>query len=158
MRNKLLLSILASSLLLSSAACNSTPSVTEVKVEKVAESIPQPGGFSNINNAKLKELIDSGVTLVDIRLEEEWLQTGIVEGSKTITLFTRAGVNPNFQAEFTAVTDPSKPVALICRTGNRTSNASKMIAQQLGYKNVLNVTHGITGWIAEKRPVVSYKK
>ena len=152
------LHIIIISLLLPLAACNAKSNSSSVTT-KVAEPIPQTGGYSNIDNAFLKDLIAKGVTVVDIRRQEEWQQTGIVKGSKTITFFDRTGqINPNFLPEFTAITKPDQPVALICRTGNRTQAASQAIAQQLGYKNVLNVTHGITGWIAEKRPVVKYQK
>ena len=120
--------------------------------------IPQAGGYSNISNAQLQKMIDDGVTVIDIRLEEEWLETGIVEGVTPITFFNAKGqINPQFLPEFTAAVQPDQPVVLICRSGNRTQVASKAIAQQLGYKNVFNVTHGIKGWLAEKRPVVSYK-
>jgi len=140
----------------SSAAVN-TSNKKETVSSKGVEPIPQPGGYSNIDNAKLKELTEQGVLLVDIRLKEEWQQTGIVEGSKTITFFDRTGnINPNFVPEFTALAKPDQPVMLICRTGNRTQAASRAIAEQLGYKNVMNVTNGITGWMAEKRPVSSY--
>ena len=155
------LHIIVISLLLPLAACNaksSSPSATPATT-KAAEPIPQAGGYSNIDNAFLDDLIAKGVTLVDIRLQEEWQQTGIVKGSKTITFFDRMGqINPNFVPEFTAIAKSDQPVALICRTGNRTQAASQAIAQQLGYKNVMNVTHGITSWIAEKRPVVKYQK
>lgn len=120
--------------------------------------IPQPGGYSNISNAQLQQMIDDGVTVIDIRLEEEWRETGIVEGVTPITFFNAKGqVNPQFLPDFTAAVQSDQPVALICRSGNRTQVASKAIAQQLGYKKVFNVTHGIKGWLAEKRPVVSYK-
>ena len=139
----------------SSAAANT--SKKELVNAKGAEPIPQPGGYSNIDNAKLKELVNQGVLLVDIRRKEEWQQTGVVEGSKTITFFDRTGnINPNFVPEFTAIAKPDQPVMLICRTGNRTQAASQAISQQLGYKNVMNVTNGITGWMAERRPVASY--
>ncbi len=159
------LNIAIVSLLLPLAACNAktnsslvTPAASPSTV-KAADPVPQAGGYSNIDNAKLKELIAQGVTLVDIRREEEWQQTGIVKGSKTITFFDNMGrINPNFVPEFTALVKPDQPVALICRTGNRTQVASQAIAQQLGYKNVLNVMHGITGWIAERRPIVKYQK
>jgi rhodanese-related sulfurtransferase len=125
----------------------------------VSAPIPQSGGYSNINNAQLEQLMKKGVTLVDIRRQEEWQQTGIIKGANTITFFTRTGrINPNFMSEFTALVKPNQPVALICRTGNRTRSASQAIAQQLGYKKVYNVAHGITGWIGQKRPVVTYKK
>ncbi|MCK5809749.1 MAG: rhodanese-like domain-containing protein [Cocleimonas sp.] len=125
----------------------------------VSAPIPQSGGYSNINNAQLEQLMKKGVTLVDIRRQEEWQQTGIVKGANAITFFTRTGrINPNFMSEFKALVKPNQPVALICRTGNRTRAASQAIAQQLGYKKVYNVTHGITGWIGQKRPVVPYQK
>lgn len=160
MKNKLSL-ILATSLLLTISACNSTSgggsSSSNPSSAKTAAPIPQAGGYSNIDNAKLQELIKEGVMLVDIRRLEEWQQTGVVKSSKTITFFDNMGrINPNFVPEFTALADPEKPVIFICRTGSRTQAASQAIAQQLGYKKVFNVTHGITGWIAEKRPVVRY--
>ena len=136
---------------------SSSSSLEGSKTAKTGDPIPQAGGYSNIENAKLQELVDHGVLLVDIRRKEEWQQTGIVEGSKTITFFDKTGnINPNFVAEFTTVAKPDQPVMLICRTGNRTQAAGQAIAQQLGYKFVMNVTRGITGWIAEKRPVAKY--
>ena len=146
------------------AGCNSTPSKAKTgdqpqSTTKASAPIPQPGGFSNIDNAKAQALLDQGVPLIDIRREDEWRQTGVIKGSKPITFFDKTGrINPNFVPQFTAIADPEKPVMLICRTGNRTSVASKAIAQQLGYKKVLNVTHGMMGWLSEKRPVVKYKK
>ena len=132
---------------------------TSTTTKTVSAPIPQSGGYSNINNAQLEQLMKKGVTLVDIRLQEEWQQTGIIKGSNTLTFFTRTGrINPNFMPEFTALVKPNQPVAFICRTGNRTRSASQAIAKQLGYKKVYNVTHGITGWIGQKRPVVAYKK
>ena len=120
--------------------------------------IPQAGGYSNISNAQLQKMIDDGVAVIDIRREEEWRETGIVEGVTPITFFNANGqINPQFVPEFTAAVQPEQPVVLICRSGNRTQFASRAIAQQLGYKKVFNVTYGIKGWLAEKRPVVSYK-
>ncbi len=150
--------------LLSLAACNSDANVKTVTANTATQSktvapVLQEGGYHNIDNNKLQALLDKGITLVDIRLPEEWKQTGIIKGSKTITFFERSGrINPNFVPEFTALVKPDQPVALICRTGNRTKAASEAITRQLGYKQVYNVTHGITRWIAEKRPVVKYNK
>ncbi len=149
------------SLVLPLTACNAKPATTSEapNITNAADPIPQAGGYSNIDNAFLDRLIAKGVTVVDIRRQEEWRQTGIIKGSKTITFFDQTGqINPQFLPEFKAIAKPDQPVALICRTGNRTQAASQAIAQQLGYKNVMNVTHGITGWIAEKRSVVKYQK
>ena len=110
--------------------------------------------YTNINNAELAQLLEREVTLVDIRRPEEWKQTGVVAGSNMITLFdSRGRVNPDFVSELQKVSSPDKPVILICRTGNRTHAASTMLVKQLEYQKVYNVTHGITGWIADKRQV-----
>lgn len=135
-----------------------TPTTTETTATPTESPIPQPGGYSNISNTLLQSMLDQGITVIDIRREEEWRETGIIEGVTPITFFQKNGrLNPNFLDSFNAVTSPDKPVALICRSGNRTQAASKAIAQQLGYKEVYNVTYGIKGWLKEKRPVVSYK-
>lgn len=127
------------------------------------DSATSPGGktsagaaslYTNINNTELAKLLGDKVALVDIRRPEEWKQTGVVPGSNMITLFTsRGGVNPDFVSQLQKVSSPDKPVILICRTGNRTRAGSTMLVQQLGYKNVYNVTRGIKGWIGDKREV-----
>jgi len=164
MRLKLLY-VSALGVLLMISSCNAKTdgeSVTQATpsravVTKAADPIPQAGGYSNIDNAKLQELMSQGVKLIDIRLEEEWRQTGIIKDSITLTFFDRTGrINPNFVPELSKLAKKGEKIALICRTGNRTAAASQAIAQQLGYKNVLNVTHGITSWISENRPVVKY--
>ena len=110
--------------------------------------------FTNTSNEELEKLLDQGVTLVDIRLPEEWNQTGIIKGSHTITLFDRNGrVAEDFLPKFSAIAPIDKPVALICRTGNRTRAASEMLVKQLGYKDVYNVTKGITDWVRNGKPV-----
>jgi rhodanese-related sulfurtransferase len=112
--------------------------------------------FKDVSNNELKSLLNDGVTLVDIRRPEEWKQTGIVEGSKKLTFFFASGrVNPNFMPQIEAMVAKDQPVALICRTGNRTRAASEFLAKGMGYTHVYNVKHGITGWIAEKHPVVA---
>ena len=113
--------------------------------------------YTNINNVELQQLIKDGVLIVDIRREEEWKQTGIIENSETITFFDRTGrVSIDFLPKFTAIARKDQPVVLICRSGARTKVASLAIVQQLGYKKVMNVSKGILAWIAEKRPISTY--
>lgn len=112
--------------------------------------------YTNVDNKELQDLLDQGATLIDIRRPEEWKQTGIVEGSQTLTFFFASGrVNPQFIPRVQRLVEKDQPVVLICRTGNRTRAASEFLATELGYANVYNVKHGITGWIAEKYPVVA---
>ena len=70
-------------------ACNSkTEAVVDEKLTSpVSEPQMQAGGYSNISNAQLQELLNQGVILVDIRREEEWQQTGIVKGEQDYYFF-----------------------------------------------------------------------
>lgn len=147
------------SLLLVAACLFSASQTMAEDKSKTTALAKQAGGYSNITNEQLKNFIEDDVLVVDIRREEEWKHTGIIPGSKTITFFDNQGrIDPNFLPNFTAIAKKDQPVILICRTGARTKVASQAIAQQLGYKQVINVTHGIMSWIAEKRPINQYGK
>ena len=110
--------------------------------------------YINIDNDELKTLLAQGVPLYDIRLPEEWRQTGVVEGSRRLTFFdARGGVSPDFLPKFTTVIGKDDPVILICRTGNRTDALARYLIEKLGYTQVYNVRKGITDWIADNNPV-----
>lgn len=110
--------------------------------------------YSNVDNAQLKALLDQGVPLYDIRHPEEWRQTGVVEGSRLLTYVDAKGrVNPELMPRLRAEVLRDAPIALICRTGNRTDALARELAAQ-GHTRIYNVRDGITGWIAGNRPVV----
>ncbi|CAA6805459.1 MAG: Rhodanese [uncultured Thiotrichaceae bacterium] len=130
------------------SACTSTP------VDKGTDSaVPSGKGIVNINNQELQVLMDKNVTLVDIRRPEEW-SLGVIPGSKKVTFFMKDGsINPELIPQLKRVAPTDKPVALICRTGNRTQVGSLMIKTQLGYPTVYNVEKGITHWYSEGRAI-----
>ena len=99
-----------------------------------------------------------GVVVIDIRREEEWRETGIIDGAHTITAFTASGgVHPEFLEKFRAVAPtPDKPVILYCRTGNRTTGLGNALIEQLGFSDVRHLSDGITGWMAEGRETVAH--
>lgn len=110
--------------------------------------------YTNVDNAGLKVLLAQGVPLYDIRRPEEWRQTKVVEGSRTLTYVDSGGrINPEFLPRFTAEVDRNDPVVLICRTGNRTDALARELMER-GYTQVYNVRHGISRWIGEGNPVV----
>ena len=67
---------------------------------------------------------DQNTLLVDIRTPEEWQQTGIVEGALLVTYTDAASfvnaIKPHLQ--------PDQTLALVCRSGNRTSRAARQIS------------------------------
>lgn len=106
----------------------------------------------DIDNAELARLAISGVPVIDIRTEGEWKESGIVPGSKLITLFDEKGrADPAWLEKVKGIAKPDQPVIIICRSGNRTKAASQMLAQQAGYQKVYNVKDGIRGWAKEGR-------
>lgn len=107
----------------------------------------------DIGNAELARLAISGVPVIDIRTEGEWKETGIVPGSRMITLFDEKGRAdaPAWLAKVGEVAKPNQPVIIICRSGNRTKMASQLLTQQGGYAKVYNVKDGIRAWAAEGR-------
>lgn len=87
---------------------------------------------------------DPSVLLVDIRRPEEWQQTGVIDGALLVTYADRdsflAAVRPHLQ--------DGQSLALICRTGNRTSRATRQIAGQLDMP-VIDVAGGMVRVLAE---------
>jgi len=110
----------------------------------------------DIDNAQLDKLSKSGVPVIDIRLQSEWEETGIVSGSKLLTFFDEKGKAdaPAWLEKIKPIAKPNEPVIVICRSGNRTKAVSQFLSQQAGYATVYNVKQGIKGWIAAGGPVV----
>lgn len=110
----------------------------------------------NIDNAELARLTASGVPLIDIRTENEWKSTGVIAGSKLLTFFDERGqANPaQWLEKARAIARPDQPVILICRSGNRTREASRFLSEQAGYKKVYNVSKGVGGWVSEGKTLV----
>ena len=106
----------------------------------------------------LKAAMDEGMIVIDIRREEEWRETGIIEGAHTITAFTADGrLHPEFQQKFfSLVSGPDVPVMLYCRTGNRTTSLGNALIDQIGFSQVSHLTEGIVGWQKNGHPVVAF--
>ena len=74
----------------------------------------------DIDNAQLEKLSKSGVPVIDIRLQSEWEETGIVAGSKLLTFFDAQGRYnaAGWLEKVKPIAKPNEPVIVICRTGN----------------------------------------
>ncbi|MEW5787147.1 MAG: rhodanese-like domain-containing protein [Pseudomonadota bacterium] len=114
-----------------------------------------PPPYTDVDNAGLRQLLQDGVPLYDVRRPEEWRQTGLVGGSRPLTWVDGAGrPTAEFFATFLRDVPRDQPVAVICRTGNRTDQLARELMEKHGYTRVYNVTRGITGWLADGQPVV----
>lgn len=98
------------------------------------------------------------LVLIDIRTPEEWADTGVPEGAIRLDMTGSA-----FEVRLAALKldHPGKPIALICRTGNRSSEMQRKLAAR-GWKELIDVRGGLLGnpkdkgWLAEGLPVKSY--
>ena len=110
-----------------------------------------------IGNFELKSLLQKKIPLIDIRREDEWKSTGIVENSILMTFFDKNGkANTNeWLKELNKIANKNDPVILICRTGRRTGIISKFLSEKVGYRLIYDVTDGITDWIKKGNTVVN---
>ncbi len=81
------------------------------------------------------------IVLVDIRTPEEWAETGLPDVALQNDLYA-----PDFIQNLLAIRDqnPGVPLALICRTGNRSGNATSQL-YQAGLTDVIDVVEGVAG-------------
>ena len=87
-----------------------------------------------------------GAALVDVRTAEEYAQGHL----------TNAVMIDYYSSDFktkAAKLDKGKPVFLYCKAGSR-SNAAANILLEMGFKEVYDLTGGITAWKQSNKPVV----
>ena len=111
-------------------------------------AVTEPLTLGQMNSNELLDAQSKGAVIIDIRREDEWIKTGIIEGAQTITAFSKTGnLNQDFQQKFLSIVPSLKtPVVLYCRTGNRTAKLGNALVSQLGYSNLSHLSKGITGW------------
>jgi rhodanese-related sulfurtransferase len=116
--------------------------------------------LGEVDSQGLQQAQRDGAVLVDIRLPNEWADTGVIEGAHTITAFLPNGrVHPEFLDSFQAVVpSPDIPVMLYCASGGRTSSLGNALIEQLGYTNVSHLSGGIVEWIGMGNETEAYKE
>jgi len=95
--------------------------------------------------------------LIDIRTPKEWRETGVAPNAGRVDFYRGPEVLTRYILQ-EAKGDKNAPIALICRTGNRTAQAQKYL-QGLGFTQVYNVKEGMKGsaagpgWLKRGLPV-----
>jgi len=102
-----------------------------------------------INNEKIKMLLENSVPLIDIRTEGEWHETGVIKSSHLLTFFDKDG-KYDFKKWMIAVEEIANengPVIIMCRSGRRSRIVSNMIIKENSEYLIYHVTNGIKYWI-----------
>lgn len=153
------------------------PALAEERAEERKEPAPSEGADSGQPKGKSQGLRPASwgqmdaptahekamageIILVDIRTPPEWAQTGIGEGALAINMR-----DPEFVKALVVLRqlNPEKPIALICRTGNRSGYVVKALAQQ-GFPGLVDVPEGMAGskagpgWLKRGLPTYPGKK
>jgi rhodanese-related sulfurtransferase len=95
------------------------------------------------------------ITLIDIRTPEEWAKTGSGAGAKRLDMRREDFVDT---LDKILGGDKSRPVALICARGVRSSRLSRALREG-GYTNIIDVPEGMLGsyagpgWLERGLPV-----
>ena len=123
-------------------------------------SVGDPIVLGEVDSQGLQQAQRDGAVLVDIRLPNEWADTGVIQGAHTITAFLPNGrVHPEFLDSFQAVVpSPDIQVMLYCASGGRTSSLGNALIEQLGYTNVSHLSGGIVEWIGMGNETEAYKE
>ncbi len=98
---------------------------------------------SSVDVVDARRRHDAGAVLIDVREPSEWRQ-GHVARARHIPLGSLASR--------LAEVPRDRDVLLICRSGNRSGSAQRLL-QQHGYERVFNVSGGMTAWTRAGLPV-----
>ena len=97
--------------------------------------------------------------LIDIRTQAEWKETGVAKGARRVNMLHPQGAKGFTDQLLSEVKgDRNAAIALICRTGNRSSQVQRYL-QSVGFTQVYNISEGMAGsaagpgWIKRGLPV-----
>ena len=98
------------------------------------------------------------VVVVDVRSPQEWDHTGVPADAEMVTIHQPDGLAGFVAAIEEALgADRSRPIALICARGNRSTRASLALAEA-GFTQIYNIREGMLGngdgpgWLARELP------
>ncbi len=118
-----------------------------------------PAAAQTISAPEAWEAARAGkLTIIDIRTPPEWKQTRVAQGAQLIDMLHPGGP-VGFMNEVLAKVggDKTAPIALICRTGNRTAQVLRYLRAQ-GFTNAVHIPEGMAGsaagpgWLARGLP------
>ncbi len=106
------------------------------------------GAVSTMNvNDFAKKISDTSIVLLDVRTPAEFA-AGHIAGATNIDF-----ESGTFESDIQKL-DKSKSYAVYCRSGNRSGQATALMAKD-GFKTIFNLDGGIINWQSEGNAVVT---
>ena len=111
--------------------------------------------IQEVGSTEVLKMLKRGVPVIDIRRQDEWVETGVIEGSHLMTAFDQNGVvKHDFPESFSRLVQKEQEVVLICHSGGRTFFMTRTLNQKLGYKKLFDANLGIVDWRKKGLPLV----
>lgn len=105
-------------------------------------------GQETLNAPEFKTKIETpDIQLVDIRTPQEFT-LGYIEGAQNVDFY-----NPEFVQTISKL-DKEKPLAIYCKSGNRTKDALKMLEKE-GFKTIYALKGGLLAWEKEGNAILT---
>lgn len=109
----------------------------------------QQNKYQTIKSSEFEKLTkDSTVQILDVRTQDEY-KSGHIKNAINIDIS-----NPQFDRLIDEKINKNHPVAIYCRSGRRSANASGKLSAK-GY-TVYNLADGIIGWAESGYPSENY--
>lgn len=131
-------------LLLLTAACESKKEGPQT--EATPGLAPVTNTYTDLSQDEFKKMesnLPEDVVILDVRTDPE-VAEGMIEGAIQIDFR-----GENFEEEV-AKLDSSKTYVVYCRTGGRSAAASKIMTEELGFKNVNNLLGGYSEYSSDE--------
>lgn len=131
-------------------ACSSSEGTAQGTASTETEASPnkpQAPVLTQINLDQFQQLRgDDNVQVLDVRTPGE-VAAGRIKGAVHINIH-----DENFEALVKEQLDTSRPIAVYCQSGGRSSRAARML-QDFGFNEVYNFIGGVGAWRSEGLPL-----
>ena len=103
----------------------------------------------DIDNSELKNLIEKDINIIDVRTQNEWESTGIIEGSILISLLDKKNkfIFENWYEDFKKKISKNESVIFVCALGVRSKFISNLVNKKKPDLKIYNLKKGINNWI-----------
>ena len=128
------------------AAFAVSASLSAQDTKKPAEPAKTESKVVNVNVAEAEKHIAAGVTVIDLRTEDEF-EHNHIKGAKNLN-----ALDPNFEKAI-AELDPKKPILVHCQSGRRSRDAVEGALAKAKVPVIYHLTEGLSAWKKSGKPL-----
>lgn len=113
--------------------------------------------LKNVSPSDIEPFILDNTPIIDIRREDEFSATGIIENAHKLTFFDGFGHYDleKWLTDFQEIVKNKKDkFILVCAHANRTKTVGDYLAQKLEYENAYHLEGGMALWLTQGKKVV----